>query len=86
MALGQNARVAAESRLSKICDSLCGARVGVRFSVVTDEQHFRYFRVGRTRGRRALGPPFSQNRFHYCLPRQEVHVDITFSYPKRQRP
>jgi len=54
MALGQNARVAAESRLSKICDSLCGARVGVRFSVVTDEQHFRYFRVGRTRGRRAL--------------------------------
>jgi len=82
MALGQNARVAAETRLSNICDSLCGARFGVRFNVVMEEQHLRYVRVGRTREGRALGPPFSQNSFHCCPPRQEVHMDITFSYPK----
>jgi hypothetical protein len=40
MALGQNTRVVAEPRPSKICDSFCGSRTGVRLSLVTKSLTF----------------------------------------------
>jgi hypothetical protein len=67
MALGQKARVAAKPRPFKICDSLCGARVGVRFSVVTDEEHFRNFSCGTNRRKGSIRTPILSKQSDFTV-------------------
>jgi hypothetical protein len=67
MSLGQNARVAAEPRPSKICDSLCGAGVGVRFSFVTDEQHFSHFSCGTNTRKASIRTPILSKQSDFTV-------------------